>query len=67
VDKTGKVDDEAAAAAVRNPAKEEKATENGVEPAPYFAKSRQHLEKNLNLWSWDDDVELLGLSWVEFR
>ncbi len=67
VDQAGKIDDEAAAAAVCGTAKEEKATHAAVEPALFFAKARQHLEHNLSLWSWDDDVEFLGLSWVEFR
>ena len=67
VDKAGKIDDEAGAAAVSSTAKEEKATQTVVEPAPFFVAARRHLDQNLSLWSWDDDVEFLGLSWVEFR
>jgi SNF2 family DNA or RNA helicase len=67
IDKSGQIDAEAAAAAVSNTAKEEKATPVAVDPAQAFATARRHLEQNLHLWSWDDDVEFLGLSWVEFR
>jgi len=68
VDKAGKIDNEAAVAAVGGSAKEEKATPSAaVEPAPFFEAARQHLEQMLSLWSWEDDVEFLGLSWVEFQ
>jgi len=67
VDKAGKTDDEAAAAAVSGTAKDEKATPTVFEASPFFATARQHLEQNLSIWSWEDDVEFLGLSWVEFR
>jgi hypothetical protein len=67
VDKSGQIDAEAAAAAVSNTAKEEKASHVAVDPAQALATARRHLEDTLHLWSWDDDVEFLGLSWVEFR
>jgi superfamily II DNA or RNA helicase len=67
VGKDGKIDDDATAAAVTGAAKEEKATHTAHDAGPYFSTARQHLEQSLSLWSWDDDVEFLGLSWVEFR
>ncbi len=67
VDETGTVDEEAAAVAVGNPSKEEKGIRAAADPAPCFAAVRRHLEDTLGLWSWEDDVEFLGLSWVEFR
>jgi hypothetical protein len=30
-----------------------------------FQTARQHLEET-GIWDWNDDVEFLGLSWVEF-
>ena len=67
IDKAGLIDAEAAAAAVSGTAKEEKASHVAVDPAQALATARRHLEDTLRLWSWDDDVEFLGLSWVEFR
>jgi superfamily II DNA/RNA helicase len=67
VDKSGKIDDEAAVAAVSGAAKEEKATDTAIEPAAFFTTARRHLEDSLSIWSWDDDVEFLSLSWVEFQ
>lgn len=31
-----------------------------------FEAAKKHLEQKLGLWDWDDDVEFLGVSWVEF-
>ncbi|MCI0684699.1 MAG: DEAD/DEAH box helicase family protein, partial [Gemmataceae bacterium] len=67
VDTEGQVDQEAAAAAVGATVKEDKATHVQVEPKPMFDAAREHLEQKLGVWSWDDDVEFLGMSWVEFR
>jgi len=67
VDKKGKVDAEAAAAAVSAWVKDDKATHLESDPRPLFDAARQHLEQTLGLWNWEDDVEFIGLSWVEFR
>ncbi len=67
VDKAGNIDNDAVTAAVNGATKEEKAIQTAVDPSTFFTTARQHLEQNLSLWSWDDDVEFLGLSWVEFR
>jgi hypothetical protein len=32
-----------------------------------FYAAKQHLEQTAALWDWTDDVEFLGLSWVEFK
>ena len=67
VDKAGTIDEAATTAAVTSTAKEERATLTSPDPAPFFATARRHLEECQSIWSWDDDVEFLGLSWVEFR
>jgi hypothetical protein len=67
VDKQGNLDPEAAAAAVSAWVKDDKATQVATDPRPLFDLARQHLEQTLGLWSWEDDVEFIGLSWVEFR
>jgi hypothetical protein len=32
-----------------------------------FDSAQKHLEQKLGLWDWSDDVEFLGMSWVEFK
>ena len=32
-----------------------------------FEIAKRHIEDKLNLWDWVEEVEFLGLSWVEFR
>ena len=32
-----------------------------------YQKAKEHLEDSLNLWDWDEEVELLNLSAVEFQ
>jgi hypothetical protein len=61
----GEVDDEAGSAAIRLEASDEQV---GTPPAPesHFQVARECLTSRANMWDWDDDVEFLGLSWVEF-
>lgn len=57
-------------------AAEAAATETGSEIDPLkscrldcasaFNVARRYLEEKRGLWNWEDDVEFLGLSWVEF-
>lgn len=37
------------------------------DPALALREAQNYLEQKINLWDWSDDVEFLGLSWVEFR
>jgi RNA polymerase recycling family C-terminal len=37
------------------------------DPAKAFHAAKQYLEQETTLWDWADDVEFLGLSWVEFK
>lgn len=32
-----------------------------------FHAAQNYIEQNAGLWDWSDDVEVLGLSWVEFQ
>jgi hypothetical protein len=32
-----------------------------------FRVAKQHLENQTAVWSWEDDVEFMGLSWVHFH
>ncbi|RJP35821.1 MAG: hypothetical protein C4547_08710 [Phycisphaerales bacterium] len=62
----GGVDEAAARVAV-----ERQATEAGSNLTPpneleFFEIARTHVEKSANLWDWEDDVEFVGLSFVEF-
>jgi ERCC4-related helicase/HKD family nuclease len=36
------------------------------DPGVAFRAAKSHLEQRAGLWDWADDVEFLGLSWVEF-
>ena len=36
------------------------------DPSPAFEIAKHHIEEKLNLWDWIEEVEFLGLSWVEF-
>lgn len=63
----GEINEQAAAAAVTQTAVESR--QAGAHPpdlAAAFQVARQHLEKGTGIWDWADDVEFLGLSWVEF-
>ena len=64
----GKVDEEAADAAVSRSQPSDVSSSQGATPGPdaAFRKSQQYLEEKAGLWDWEDDVEFFGLSWVEF-
>ena len=32
-----------------------------------FETAKAHIEIKVGLWDWVDDVEFLGLSWLEFK
>jgi superfamily II DNA or RNA helicase len=61
----GQVDEEAVTLAVQG-CSGEAASAEVPNPEPAFRVAKQYLEQKANLWDWDEDVEFLGLSWVEF-
>ena len=68
VDSSGKVDETLLAAAVTESAVEDaKATAQPPDPAMLFETAKRWLEENGGVWDWDDDVEFVGMSWVEFQ
>jgi hypothetical protein len=68
VNRDGAVDDESLETAVTATAIEAD-TSKCIPPDPIlaFEVARTHLENKMTLWDWIDDVEFLGMSWVEFR
>ena len=66
VTRDGKVDEEAVGAAVHQSAEASPAVAHVPDPSTAFRAARQHLEQTAGLWDWSDDIEFLGLSWVEF-
>ena len=63
----GCVDSESLTTAVTATSVEERGTETQVpDPQIAFAAAQRDVEQRLQLWDWTDDVEFLGLSWVEF-
>jgi hypothetical protein len=63
----GVIDDEAARSAVSRQASEPSPGKKQTGPDEAFQQARTHLVKKLGLWDWDEDVEFLAMSWVEFR
>ena len=37
------------------------------DPSVAFETAKAHVENKVGLWDWIDDVEFLGLSWIEFK
>ena len=67
VDAAGRVDENALAAAVGQPAVENpQATVRPPDPRPLFETAKKWLEDNARIWDWVDDVEFIALSWVCF-
>jgi len=63
----GQIDESARSAAVAKEANEQSASNiSPPDPSPAFEIAKRHIEKTLNLWDWTEEVEFLGLSWVEF-
>ncbi|HXG65172.1 MAG TPA: helicase-related protein [Blastocatellia bacterium] len=64
----GRIDNEVLQAAVTQAAVEEPTGKlTAPDPAVAFRAAKQYVEQKEGLWDWGDDVEFLGLSWVEFR
>jgi len=63
----GTIDENAVRAAVGQQAKEADTTAiYPPDPNKAFQTAKQYLEDKTELWDWNDDVEFLGMSWVEF-
>ena len=68
VNKEGRVDDESLETAVTATAIEADTSKcTPPDPMIAFEVARDRLENKMTLWDWIDDVEFLGMSWVEFR
>jgi len=68
VDAAGKVDEVLLSPAVTESAVENaKASAPPPDPAKPFEIARKWLEEKAGVWDWDDDVEFIGTSWVQFR
>ncbi|HYX30653.1 MAG TPA: hypothetical protein VE863_19105, partial [Pyrinomonadaceae bacterium] len=67
ITREGQINREAAMAAVSEVALEID-TSRCVPPdsSKAFEVARQYVEEQVGIWDWVDDVEFLGLSWVEF-
>ena len=63
----GQPDEKALSAAVTRQATETSAKVAAPpDAARFFELAKRNLEERLGLWDWDDDVEFIGLSWVQF-
>jgi len=34
---------------------------------PFFKRAKIYVEGESGLWDWNDDIEFIGLCWVEFK
>jgi len=62
----GSVDEAAASAAVRLQASESTHEQVPPDSLPFFQVAKEYLEKSGNLWDWDEDLEFIGMSVVDF-
>jgi len=68
VNRDGAVDDEPLESAMTATAIEADTSKcTPPDPMLAFEVARTRLENKITLWDWIDDVEFLGMSWVEFR
>jgi superfamily II DNA/RNA helicase len=56
----------AAQAAASQDADESDSSAQPPESDRFFAAAKAHLEQTTKLWDWDEDVEFIGMSFVEF-
>jgi hypothetical protein len=66
VTEDGRVDEAAASRSVAAEGEASPDGRGGDSLARALAVARQHLEGELALWDWDEQMELLNASWVEF-
>jgi hypothetical protein len=62
----GEVDENAATAAVNTPAADASMQSIAPDVARLFEVAQRHLQTVGDLWDWEEDVEFIGTSWVEF-
>ncbi len=62
----GEVDENAATASVNMPATDAPTRIVPPDVATSFEAAQKHLQTVGNLWDWEEDVEFIGTSWVEF-
>lgn len=68
VDAAGKIDEALVGPAVTESAAEDaKASAPPPDPSKPFETARKWLEEKAGVWDWEDDVEFIGASWVEFH
>lgn len=61
-----RIDEEAALASVYAETRDGEVRPEVSSPEQFFQIAREYLETKTSPWNWEDDVEFLGLSWVEF-
>ena len=66
IDEQGQHDAQAAHEAVVGESSGEPTPELAVSPEKSLQFAREYLESKAELW-WEDEVEFVGMSWVEFR
>jgi hypothetical protein len=64
VDSEGRIDEKLAYAALRKPSSGVPPTVPPCDVEEAFEKAKSHLEERI--WDWVDDVEFLGIAWVQF-
>ena len=67
VDSGGKVDEQATVVAVTQEAGDADLKTAPGDAEAAFNVAKKFLENKAQLWDWQDDVEFLGTSWVEFE
>ena len=68
VNSDGQVSDELLESAITGVSLENVSTKcTPPDASPAFHVAKAHVENKVGLWDWIDDVEFLGLSWVEFK
>ena len=64
----GQIDESALYAAVTKEAAENPTGKpRPPDSSAAFELAKQHIEEKLSLWDWIEEVEFVGLSWVEFK
>jgi ERCC4-related helicase/HKD family nuclease len=67
VNSDGQIDEDAVTPAVTHEAGDTKVSRTPGDPKKAFDVAKRYLEQKAGLWDWTDDVEFLGMSWVEFK
>jgi hypothetical protein len=62
----GTIDEGAVRAAISGQAVDIASGCNPPEPSALLVAARNHLERDDSLWDWDEDIEFIGMSWVQF-